>query len=105
MRAFLIPTVIVGVLAVTGSDELTELSRVFNRMLGDMQQSRARIEYLFGKLEELAHASGATKVWRAPTGALVTYEGLFRGFKADLALDADGLVMDYPETFRRLAPR
>ena len=43
--------------------------------------------------------------WRAPTGALVTYEGLFRGFKADLALDADGLVMDYPETFRRLAPR
>jgi hypothetical protein len=43
--------------------------------------------------------------WRAATGALVTYEGLFRGFKADLALDADGLVMDYPQTFRRLAPR
>jgi len=43
--------------------------------------------------------------WRAPTGAVVTYEGLFRGFKADLALDADGLVMDYPETFRRVAPR
>lgn len=43
--------------------------------------------------------------WRAGTGALVTYEGLFRGFKADLALDADGLVMDYPQTFRRLAPR
>jgi len=31
---------------VTGSDELTELARVFNRMLGEMQQSRARIEYL-----------------------------------------------------------
>ena len=43
--------------------------------------------------------------WRAPTGAIVTYEGLFRGFKADLALDADGLVIDYPETFRRIAPR
>lgn len=43
--------------------------------------------------------------WRAPTGAIVTYEGLFRGFKADLALDADGLVIDYPETWRRLAPR
>jgi len=43
--------------------------------------------------------------WRAATGALVTYEGLFRGFKADLALDADGLAMDYPQTFRRLAPR
>jgi hypothetical protein len=43
--------------------------------------------------------------WRAPTGAVVTYEGLFHGFKADLALDADGLVIDYPETFRRIAPR
>ncbi len=43
--------------------------------------------------------------WRAPTGATVTYEGLFRGFKAELALYADGLVIDYPETFRRVAPR
>ena len=43
--------------------------------------------------------------WRTATGAVVTYEGLFRGFKADLALDADGLVIDYPETFRRVAPR
>ncbi len=31
---------------VTGSDELTDLSLVFNRMLGEMQESRARIEYL-----------------------------------------------------------
>ena len=30
---------------------------------------RARIEFLFGKLEEIARASGASKVWRAPTGA------------------------------------
>jgi nitrogen fixation/metabolism regulation signal transduction histidine kinase len=29
-----------------GSDELGELARVFNRMLSEMQQSRARIEYL-----------------------------------------------------------
>jgi len=29
---------------------------------------RARIEYLSGKLEEIARASGASKVWRAPTG-------------------------------------
>ncbi len=28
---------------------------------------RARIEFLFGKLEEIARASGATKVWRAPS--------------------------------------
>jgi nitrogen fixation/metabolism regulation signal transduction histidine kinase len=41
---------------VTGSDEITELSRVFNRMLGEMQQSRARIEYLqrIGAWQEMA---------------------------------------------------
>jgi nitrogen fixation/metabolism regulation signal transduction histidine kinase len=31
---------------VTGSDELTDLALVFNRMLSEMQESRARIEYL-----------------------------------------------------------
>src|ERR1700678_2669841 len=41
---------------VTGSDELTELARTFNRMLGEMQQSRARIEYLqrIGAWQEMA---------------------------------------------------
>jgi nitrogen fixation/metabolism regulation signal transduction histidine kinase len=41
---------------VTGSDEMTELARVFNRMLGEMQQSRARIEYLqrIGAWQEMA---------------------------------------------------
>jgi nitrogen fixation/metabolism regulation signal transduction histidine kinase len=41
---------------VTGSDELTDLARVFNRMLGEMQQSRARIEYLqrIGAWQEMA---------------------------------------------------
>ena len=31
---------------VTGSDELTDLARTFNRMIGEMAQSRARIEFL-----------------------------------------------------------
>jgi two-component system nitrogen regulation sensor histidine kinase NtrY len=41
---------------VTGSDELTELARVFNRMLSEMQQSHARIEYLqrIGAWQEMA---------------------------------------------------
>jgi nitrogen fixation/metabolism regulation signal transduction histidine kinase len=41
---------------VTGSDELTELARVFNRMLAEMEQSRARIEYLqrIGAWQEMA---------------------------------------------------
>ncbi len=41
---------------VTGSDELTDLAQTFNRMLGDMAQSRARIEYLqrIGAWQEMA---------------------------------------------------
>lgn len=41
---------------VTGSDELTELARTFNRMLGEMSQSRARIEFLqrIGAWQEMA---------------------------------------------------
>jgi nitrogen fixation/metabolism regulation signal transduction histidine kinase len=41
---------------VTGSDEMTELARVFNRMISEMQQSRARIEYLqrIGAWQEMA---------------------------------------------------
>ncbi|MCX8995521.1 putative glycolipid-binding domain-containing protein [Rhizobiaceae bacterium BDR2-2] len=32
------------------------------------------------------------------------YEGLFRGFSAELEFDAAGLVLDYPDTFRRILP-
>ncbi len=40
----------------TGSDELADLARVFNRMLSEMQQSRARIEYLqrIGQWQQMA---------------------------------------------------
>jgi two-component system, NtrC family, nitrogen regulation sensor histidine kinase NtrY len=41
---------------VTGSDELTDLAHTFNRMLGEMAQSRARIEFLqrIGAWQEMA---------------------------------------------------
>lgn len=42
---------------------------------------------------------------RSAQGQTVLYEGLATGFKAELPLDADGLVLDYPGLFRRLAPR
>jgi hypothetical protein len=38
-------------------------------------------------------------------GGRYRYEGLFRDFAAELEVDRDGLVMDYPETFRRIWPR
>jgi hypothetical protein len=31
------------------------------------------------------------------------YEGLFRAFTAELEIDESGLVLDYPDTFRRVA--
>ena len=40
-----------------------------------------------------------------PRGGTYRYEGLFRNFAAELPVDADGLVLDYPETFRREWPR
>ncbi|NDV00910.1 putative glycolipid-binding domain-containing protein [Pseudoroseicyclus tamaricis] len=36
-------------------------------------------------------------------GQSYRYEGLFRGFTAVLEVDEAGLVLDYPETFRRVA--
>lgn len=35
-------------------------------------------------------------------GRRYRYEGLFRGFAAELAVDRRGLVLDYPDTFRRV---
>lgn len=36
-------------------------------------------------------------------GQIYKYEGLFRAFTADLEVDEFGLVLDYPNTFRRIA--
>lgn len=35
-------------------------------------------------------------------GQRYRYEGLFRSFTAELEIDADGMVIDYPDTFRRV---
>lgn len=38
---------------------------------------------------------------QSPTGGLYRFESLASGFQADLPVDSDGLVLDYPEVFRR----
>jgi hypothetical protein len=45
-----------------------------------------------------------TCIERGPGGGLYRYEdeGLFPGFTANLQVDSDGLVIDYPELFRRV---
>lgn len=35
-------------------------------------------------------------------GKRYRYEGLFRNFSAELEIDGNGMVLDYPDTFRRL---
>lgn len=42
---------------------------------------------------------------RTAQGQSIGYEGIATGFKAELPLDADGIVLDYPGNWRRLAPR
>ena len=41
---------------------------------------------------------------RGTQGGLYVYASLDSAFRADLAVDADGLVLDYPELFRRVWP-
>ncbi len=43
-----------------------------------------------------------TAVERGADGGLYTYEGLSTGFVADLPVDADGVVVDYPRLCRRV---
>ncbi|MGJ3252283.1 MAG: putative glycolipid-binding domain-containing protein [Elainellaceae cyanobacterium] len=38
------------------------------------------------------------------TGGLHRYDGIFREFTAELPVDEDGVVIDYPDTFRRIYP-
>lgn len=45
-------------------------------------------------------------VWQRYTcleaGRRYRYEGLFRSYVGELSVDADGLALDYPGTFRRV---
>jgi hypothetical protein len=43
-----------------------------------------------------------TRLTAGPGGGLYRYESLPGGFRADLPVDADGLVLDYPGLFRRV---
>jgi uncharacterized protein len=60
------------------------------------------IRLVYVDVPELA-ASPATQRYTAPTsGSLYRFESLESGFTADLPVDPDGFVLDYPGLFRRL---
>jgi nitrogen fixation/metabolism regulation signal transduction histidine kinase len=94
---------------VTGSDELTELARVFNRMLGEMQQSRARIEYLqrIGAWQEMAQRlaheikNPLTPIQLAVQQCHRKYEGQDRAFRSLLDTTLE-IVEEEVGTLRRL---
>ncbi|MGH7897175.1 MAG: putative glycolipid-binding domain-containing protein [Candidatus Binatia bacterium] len=68
---------------------------------------QAKIRAVYVKVPSLAIRpveQRYTAVEATARGGRVLYEGLFRNFRAELAVDADGLVLDYPEAFRRVYP-
>jgi hypothetical protein len=72
------------------------------RRLGLARGERRPIEVAYIAAPEL----GATRVAQAyvciEPDCEYRYEGIFRDFTANLKIDADGLVIDYPTLFRRL---
>ena len=78
------------------------------RRLGLGEGESAEIAVVYVDVPEMRlDASGQryTCLERGASGGLYRYEdrGSFRGFAADLPVDADGLVLDYPGIFRRLS--
>ncbi|MGF1609408.1 MAG: putative glycolipid-binding domain-containing protein [Kiloniellales bacterium] len=78
------------------------------RRLGLEQDESAQLRVVYLALPELKPRPVEQRyTCLAPIGkqgGLYRYEGLFRDFTAELPVDGDGLVMDYPETFRRVWP-
>jgi len=98
MTRSILQVVIVLALAVTSS--------VGSGCRGAGEQAEIRVAYL--PVPELAWRAVAQRYTclapRGAAGGRYRYEGVFRDFTAELPVDADGLVMDYPETFRRVWP-
>ncbi len=94
---------------VSGSDELTELASTFNRMLGEMEASRARIEFLqrIGAWQEMAQRlaheikNPLTPIQLAVQECHRKYAGGDRSFRALLDTTLE-IVEEEVGTLRRL---
>jgi hypothetical protein len=68
----------------------------------------AEIQVVYIPVPSLAYAVARqryTCLQQEPGGAVYRYEGLGTNFTADLAVDRDGLVVDYPGLWRRASSR
>lgn len=57
-----------------------------------------------GEMRAWTEEQSYTCLERSARDGLYRYESLDGGFTADLPVDADGLVLDYPGLFRRVLP-
>lgn len=74
--------------------------------LGEGESSEIAAVYVNVPVMELGTSRQRyTCLERGPGGGIYRYEdrGIFRGFTADLPVDAEGLVLDYPGIFRRMS--
>lgn len=78
------------------------------RRLGLATGDSAEITVAYVPVPELEHRVAHqryTCLERSAQGGVYRYEGLFRNFRADLSVDQDGLVIDYPQLCKRAWPR
>jgi uncharacterized protein len=74
--------------------------------LREGESSEIAVVYVNVPVMELGTSrQGYTCLERGPGSGLYRYEdrGIFRGFTADLPVDENGLVLDYPGIFRRMS--
>lgn len=72
------------------------------RRLAWMQGDSHDFSMAYVALPDLAVSAVAQRYRCLEARRRFLYEGLFRGFRAELAVDEEGLVLDYPGTFARL---
>ena len=65
----------------------------------------AEIVVAYVAVPELTVEPMRQRYTRSADGGIYRYESVASGFRADLRVDADGLVIDYPGLWRRLLPR
>ncbi|OCP22134.1 MULTISPECIES: putative glycolipid-binding domain-containing protein [unclassified Ensifer] len=75
------------------------------RRLGlDRKAGKARLKMLYVPFDTLEPVVDGQHYTCLDDGRLYRYEAEDRSFAADLPVDADGLVIDYPTLFLRLSP-
>ncbi|GEO16798.1 putative glycolipid-binding domain-containing protein [Microvirga aerophila] len=72
------------------------------RRLGLRQDERAAIRPVYVRVPALTAEPGRQRYTALTPGALYRFESLDSLFRADLPVDPEGLVLDYPGLFRRI---